>query len=230
MRSVVRSLAVAASLAISASPAFGQIVVGNNNASNCFPFNCGSITRYQQIYDASAFGSNPFLITTIGFFSAGPTSYNTSTVSLTIGTTNVGPLAILPVGTNPISNAQTFFTNVTLTGTITDPTFGGTPYLYDPSQGNLILDWTFSPYGSYQYTNGYMQADGTPFNTTSCSGVTGRAWNSVVEGSANDGCGALVTAFNGRRPNINVVPEPASVLLVGAGLATLLGVARRRRA
>jgi hypothetical protein len=220
----------AALLTMTASAASAQVTVGTATSANCFPFQCGALTRYQEIYSASAF-SGPLLITNIGFFTDlayGDTKYNDGTFSLSLGITAVAPSAIGPAGTNTYTNGQSFFSGLSLNGTVNDPVFGGTPYLYNPALGNLILDFTITG-ASYAYVGGYLKAD----YSGDCK--IARAYISSVEGPDNTCGGALVTRFNGTKPvdfgtgSNNVVPEPSTVALLSAGLLGVFGFGLRRK-
>jgi hypothetical protein len=144
-------------------PAQAQVIVAPNTfatangggQANTAPFN--NISRYQQIYAASQFSalSGPELITQIAFrpsVQQGAFTYMDSNIQFDLSTTNEavsslsstfatnvggndqvvysGALTLTSAGTPGGGAAGPFDTVVTLT----------TPFLYDPMQGNLLLD------------------------------------------------------------------------------------------
>ncbi|MGZ4787056.1 MAG: PEP-CTERM sorting domain-containing protein [Terriglobales bacterium] len=102
-----------------------------------------------------------------------------------------------------------------------DPTLtasGFSPFLYDPSFGDLILEIIVSnqdnvPNGS---GNGYNEADYTGVDTV-------RAYCLTNVGCFAANPGALVTTFG-----TTVTPEPGTLALLGSGLLGLAGVMRRK--
>ena len=100
-----------------------------------------------------------------------------------------------------------------LTGqTLVALTVAGTPFVYDPAGGNLLLDIRSS-----------ISASGRAFfdaRIGDADGLFSRAHNF---GSGFTGYG-LVTQFN-----TSTVPEPGSIALVGTGLLALLGMGAPRR-
>ena len=147
----------AASLVVVVPNALASVEGSINNG---LPFNIspGTSARYQQVYAASEFSAlhEPMLITKIRFrpdaavgsFSAtlpdiqinlstthsGPNSLST-TFTNNIGPDDTvvfprGPLALSSSATGPVGGPKTFDIVITL----------ATPFLYDPTQGNLLLE------------------------------------------------------------------------------------------
>lgn len=208
-----------------------EVIVGDpavyGSSENFFPFGTlpGSYghpsTRYQQVYASNAF-SAPFLIQELVFY---PTS-NTSAPILP-ATFEIF-LSVTPHGVNEIG-AQPFDANLgsdtrlfaTLTGgfTIAGPelVISGTPFLFDPSQGNLLLDIRVNgaPLG---HSGPFFAALG-PGNMTLDTGSPFSRWHDFGIGFENRG---LVTGFR------SYAPEPGTLALLGLGLVGLVIVQRRR--
>lgn len=224
MRSKVFAiLALAAGLASTAS---AQVTVGVPTAGegNCVPIGCSNLgfLRYQQAYNASAF-SGPMNIGSFSFFhrqlQPGQGSYADGTYNFYFTTTTKTPntLNSNPLGNFTSGSPQFFATVVLLNASAVSPLFTvtGTPYNYDPSLGNLLMDVRMV-YGA-----------GGPlvFNDVdrSGSGAVGRYYGGMTSG-ATDNLG-LVTQFDSAP---STVPEPSSIILVAAGLAGVVAFSRRR--
>lgn len=246
--SLVTCGAVLAVLSLTSGLAHAQsVVVPNNkaavegNTDNAWPFNIShfglSSQRYQQVYDKSQFAalSGPETITAILFrpdYAFGSAFSSTlpsiqidlSTTSKTpdgLGTTfasNVGaddtvvfngPLSLSSAFTGPAGGPKDFDIVINLM----------TPFLYDPTMGNLLLDvHNFSGGFTAQFDADSTVGDSVSRVYTYASGV----------GAANadfaDSIG-LVTKFQFASP----VPEPGSLALLATGGLPLLGLLRRRR-
>lgn len=203
--------------------------------------------RFQQVYDASVFGSTSLFISQIRFFEDEPSvgALNASRFTVEIGTTTreVNQLACCAGGATPFadtevlldsnrgSNMQVFAADVSLAdvfagGELTFDTFN--PFLYDPSLGeNLLIEISFDPRdaegnlvpGLGIGNEKFFVLDG-PINVLDPS-VFSAADNQ--DGFDNTGRG-LRTEFA-----ITAVPEPANALLVALGLAVLARRERRSR-
>ena len=184
---------------------------------NAFPFggkdtvNPG--TRYQQAYASTAFGSaEPILITSISFLNGNGGTFATSEYGFFLSTITAGidTLSVFNFDGNRGPN-NTLFASPTLTGAspITLTITGVAPFLYDPSQGNLLMDIVVSPGGVTPATSpvGYSSRQST------ANGIFSRYHNF---GFATIGIG-LVTQFD-FTPAPQSVPEPSTVVLLSAGL------------
>lgn len=133
---------------------FNTITVGAPaDGSNIFPFaggfsNFGGANRYQQAYAASQFNSAaPILIRSISFV-GGQGTFATSTYAFSLSTTATGidNLSTTNFDANRgIDNTLLASLNLSGTAPATLRIESSTPFLYDPSSGNLLLDIVVSP-------------------------------------------------------------------------------------
>jgi hypothetical protein len=198
------------------------IVIGSGSSLNGFPF--GGVPgpgaysgEYQQIYLSTAF-SGLESIDQVAFESAALGTLS-DTFTLGLGTTSASPS---DPGTSYAANKRPDFTQV-FSGTVVTTLMGGTafdliinlntPFLYDPSQGNLLLDVFLIA----------ASGNGPPFKAGVSTDV-GRLFN--LGGSGNPIATpdfGLLTQFD-----VQPIPEPLTLTLVGIGLTASV-VARKRK-
>jgi len=208
-------LAGACALTLSA----GSITVGVDTGGNSFPFGqpiSGPGTVYQEAYSSTLF-SGPISITGIDFFLQpdGPNTLYQATFSLSLSTISAGVNTLSD--TNFESNLgpdNSSFTTVSLSGdTGSVLSFTGTPFVYNPADGNLLLNIQITDIistGNAAFEDG----DGDGPSTIA------RYQNF---GTGTTGYG-LVTEFN-----FTPVPEPASFGFLAVGLGGMIFFAYRRK-
>jgi hypothetical protein len=195
-------------------------------SGNAFPFGGGfgsnPSTRYQQVYDADLFPAGPLSITDITFFhtlfpggaiSANTYIFHLSTTAKTVGDLNTAVL------TNNIGGDDALFASLALSG---DPgtslAISGTPFTYDPANGNLLLDITTTTPNLaglsifFDARNGDFGADSSRAHDYG-TGFTGFG---------------LVTQFTFTAA-AEPVPEPASIVLMVTGMLGVSGYTWLRR-
>jgi len=202
-------------------------------SANCDPIGCPTffgLGTYQQVYLGNAF-PGAMTIDDIGFYQSevlgngGQLAGGTFTLSLSY--TTASPLGGLDVSNGPSANIEPGTEEQFFTGTLpaftpyaTENilTFSGTPFAYNPADGNLLL--------TVSVTGG---TDSTPYlfmDETGTTPVTSSAYFGTGNGANSTG---LVTGINYTPATGPSTPEPASLLLVLAGIGLIGYKVRRHR-
>ena len=197
----------------------GSIIIGVNNGPNVAPFGGATFgnagTRYQQAYAAADFTAlGSISISSIDFLEGDGGSLATSTYTLSFSTITAGidTLSDSDFDSN-LGPDNTVFASAALSGTAPATlTFTGTPYVYNPANGNLLLDIVVSPGGNI------FNGSGVAYDSSDASTAYSRYQNFTVSGTVGYG---LVTEFD-----YASVPEPSAFATVGLALA-LMALVRR---
>jgi len=227
----------------------GTIVLGNPPATgigNCDPFGCPGflgLETYQQVFFNGAF-PGAITIDGVDFFQSqvtgngGAPAGGTYTLSFSYTSATLGALNLTNATDNNSSANQTFFSG-TLPTLIPDGAAGdvlvftGTPFAYDPADGNLLLTVSVSGATDPEHFLFLDEAQCGPKTIcpTGSTIVSSNAYFSTIKGvpvSGGNDVGGLVTGFNYTTPTGVSTPEPGSLLLVVAGIG-LVGYQGRRR-
>lgn len=210
------------------------VIGGVNSPPNSFPFgfNVASTApfyrgTYQQLYARASFAPLGLVaITQIAFASSTLSGPSTAIYDLTVSLGTAQFAASAPAA-NFAANRGSDFTTV-FAGPLAAVLSGrnefdlvidfATPFIYDPRLGDLLFDVAINPVDS---------STGSLFFVAGTSNQTSRVYNSF--GDPNDPRNFVTRQTNfGLYTRINAapIPEPASLLLLGTGIA---GVAAHRR-
>jgi hypothetical protein len=206
--------ALAAALALPTFVLPAQIVTVGMNQGGDGLLACGTRCDgfvYQQAYAASAFGPNAVFIDALRLYGV-PTQGGAmgGSIKFSIGTTTRAVNALSTSLASNVSSPLSLFAEMAVSGYYPFLTgVSATPFLYDPSEGNLLLQVE-----STGRQDQFFQAD------YSNSGQVGRAYGGTYPYA--DGYG-FVTSFS-----VTATPEPASIILLGTGLVGLGFVVRKK--
>jgi hypothetical protein len=190
-----------------------NITIGTPESENGFPFDFtyDAGTRYQQVYAASNF-PGPEMIAGITFFdTVDPgAEFQTADYTFMLSTSNftVNNLNTANLDTNPGPDAQLFAVEHLSGITGASFTITGTPFVYEPAHGDLLLDIVRA---NAQTTFAFPR--GLDAMVGDSNGLFSRADNF---GSGYENYG-LVTGFS-----LMPVPEPSALSLFAIGAMMLL--------
>jgi hypothetical protein len=230
-RAIATALLASAALSfVTPHDAAAQVTVGTaaDGSALCIPFGCGfAQTRYQQVYAASAF-LTPMTIGSLTFHhtqaSPGAGLFADVTFDLYLTTTSRAVGALSPEFDENLAAPAQLFAHATLTGSAAAPSFTitGTPFVYDPSRGNLLADIRISSLGTLpSFDETFFDAD---YSGALMSSIYDYSYGPGAEG-ISAGPEALVTTFGSAT---TTTPEPATLVLAASGLLALGTFARRR--
>jgi PEP-CTERM motif len=201
------------------------LVIGtvDNGGANCIPFGCnlGLGSRYQQVYKGSLFGSNPLTISSVRFYSQDPPTGGTlfdTDITISLSTTTAAVDGLSAVFDDNLGADDTLVFTGHVGGSIGSffDIFFDVPFTFDGDLGNLLLDIEFS--NRTGFGNSFLDAHNGDF------GGDSSRMHDFGSGFAGFG---LVTGFN---EATTLVPEPATLALISAGMLGVGWVRRRRNA
>ncbi len=209
------ALALAAAVVLPLAGAQAQLVVGGPGVyGDCAPFGC--TLRYQQAYSSSLF-SGPINIGSLTFYDVSDSGQTidaaTYTLRLSTAATGVGSLSST-FADNIGGDAQLFFTGALSGPTAPSFTITGAAFLYEPGQGDLLLDVTKSGGDSFSAFIDY-RSDFAGFQRV-------YAFDNAPTGAIDNNYG-LVTGFG-----TAAVPEASTWTMLIAGFCMVGGAMRRR--
>ena len=227
----------------------GLIVVPNANASvaggtdNRFPFLVSGGMRYQQVFAASQFSTfgGAQLITEIdlrnGILVHEAFSSTISSIDISLSTTAKTPDGLSATFASNVGADNTQVYSGALTLSSTDAAGPGnthvfdvriilqTPFLYNPTLGNLLLDVDNISGANAAVGADYFDAVNTPGD--SVSRVFGAEGAPNATSGTADSLGLIAQfQFSAESP---AVPEPATLTLLSVGAVSLVGYGWRRR-
>jgi len=216
------------------------IIVGAGANANKYPFGLGPTSNtgqeytaggtYQQVYSSSAF-PGPITITQIAFASSAEATDGPgiATYNFTIGLSST---AAAPGGlsSNFAANRGADFLSVfsgPLVATITannqfDLLIDITPFTYDPSNGNLLLDVVINSPTQFTGGSNLFFRSGFVLAATRAGNPSSGGTATFVDDQS------LITRFTTGQP-AGAVPEPATIFLLGSGLTSVAAGIRKRR-
>lgn len=241
----------------------GHLTNTEGNENNSAPFDWAWPLRTQQVYAASEFSSwgGPEYIQAIAFRLDGPSMPFGATindVTIRLSTTSRGPDGLSAVFADNIGANESVVYQGALPIFSTDEPHGGgqphafdivinlqKPFLFDPSQGNLLLDITNPGKAGNIYVNGtksiILDTQAVSGDTVSrvlgyvASGQPGNPYATTDLTYGNPDTYGLVTQFRTGGPDPlpqpgipAVVPEPTVTAVLLCGLPLLVMLQRRR--
>lgn len=209
-----------------------MLVVGDPpmlGTGNCDPFGCPGffgLTTYQQVYLSSAFPGQ-ISISGLSFYeglhNGGTPAGGNFTLSFSYSTDAPGDLSLSNPNDNIASGDESFFSgalpSLTREGLQNVLVLNGTPFVYNPADGNLLVTVTVT--GAKDQSPLLYLEEAACGPTTVCPPGSSLVTSNAYFGKANGGntVGGLITGFD-YTTITSSVPEPGSFLLIlgGAGL------------
>lgn len=222
--SALITIAIIALFAVLPAPAHASLLTVGlpalTRTGNCDPFGCPAffgLGTYQQVYAGADF-AGPLTINDLAFFdtavhNGGKPAGGIYTLNFAYTSFDVGNLNLSSPNTNLAGSLQAFFSGALPALSNGTLTFTGTPFFYNPADGNLLLSVTVS--GG---VNGspFLYLDQAATNTLTSDAYFGASQGKPVTGGNEAG---LVSQFTYTSSSgSGSVPEPGSWLLVCSAL------------